>query len=70
MVCPEAIGWDISPLANALARMDEQEYKTFFFECLTGRRNDYENSIKEMKIKTRWLVKKLLINWIKFKFRS
>ena len=48
-VCPEAIGWDISPLANALARMDEQEYKTFFFECLTGRRNDYENSIKEMK---------------------
>ena len=48
-VCPEAIGWDISPLANALARMDEQEYKTFFFECLTGRKNDYEDSIKEMK---------------------
>ena len=48
-VCPEAIGWDISPLANALARMGDQEYKTFFFECLTGRRNDYENSIKEMK---------------------
>ena len=48
-ICPEAIGWDISPLANALARMGDQEYKTFFFECLTGRRNDYENSIKEMK---------------------
>lgn len=48
-VCPEAIGWDISPLANALARMRDQEYKTFFFECLTGRRNDYEDSIKEMK---------------------
>lgn len=48
-VCPEAIGWDIGPLANALARMDEQEYKTFFFECLTGERNDYENAVKEMK---------------------
>ena len=48
-ICPEAIGWDISPLANALARMGDQEYKTFFFECLTGRRSDYENSIKEMK---------------------
>ena len=48
-VCPEAIGWDIGPLANALARMDDQEYKTFFFECLTGERNDYENAVKEMK---------------------
>lgn len=48
-VCPEAIGWDVGPLANALARMDEQDYKTFFFECLTGIRNDYENAVKEMK---------------------
>ena len=48
-VCPEAIGWDIGPLANALARMNEPEYKTFFFECLIGERNDYEDAVKEMK---------------------
>lgn len=48
-VCPEAIGWDIGPLANALARMNEPEYKTFFFECLVGERTDYENAVKEMK---------------------
>lgn len=48
-VCPAAIGWDISPLSNALARMEEQEYKNFFFECLVGERNDYEEAIKEMK---------------------
>lgn len=48
-VCPEAIGWDIGPLANALARMNEPEYKTFFFECLIGERYDYEDAVKEMK---------------------
>ena len=48
-VCPEAIGWDIGPLANALARMNEPEYKTFFFECLTGEQDDYEDAVKEMK---------------------
>lgn len=48
-LCPESISWDIAPLANALARMDEQEYKTFFFECLVGKRQDYEDAVKEMK---------------------
>ena len=48
-MCPAAIGWDISPLSNALARMQEQEYKNFFFECLVGLRNDYEEALKEMK---------------------
>ena len=48
-VCPEAIGWDIGPLANALARMNEPEYKTFFFECLIGEQDDYEDAVKEMK---------------------
>ena len=48
-VCPESIGWDVSPLANSLARIDEEEYKTFFFKCLTGEYDDYENAIKEMK---------------------
>lgn len=46
---PSAIGWDISPLSNALARMQEQEYKNFFFECLVGLRSDYEEAIKEMR---------------------
>lgn len=48
-VCPEAIGWDVSPLANALARMDEQDYKTFFFDCLVGEKEDYDDAIKEMR---------------------
>lgn len=48
-VCPESIGWDVSPLANSLARIDEQEYKIFFFNCLNNEENDYDNSIKEMK---------------------
>lgn len=47
--CPAAIGWDISPLSNALARMQEQEYKNFFFECLIGKRNNYEEALKEMR---------------------
>ena len=48
-VCPESIGWDVSPLANALSRMVEQEYKVFFFNCLIDDDNDYDSSIKEMK---------------------
>ena len=48
-VNPNGVGWDVAPLANALARMDEQEYKTFFLECLIGKKTDYEDAIKEMK---------------------
>ena len=48
-VCPESIGWDVSPLANSLARVDDLEYKSFFFRCLTGEQSDYEEAIKEMK---------------------
>ena len=33
---PDAIGWDIAPLCNALARSDEQESKMLFFEGLIG----------------------------------
>ena len=48
-ICPEAVAWDIAPLVNALSRMDEQEYKSFFFECLTGQRSDYDQAVKEMR---------------------
>lgn len=34
---PEAIGWNISPLANALARSNEQKNKTLFFDGLIGK---------------------------------
>jgi len=48
-VNPTGIGWEVAPLANALARMDEQKYKSFFLECLIDSRPDYDNAIKEMK---------------------
>ena len=33
---PNGIGWEISPLANALARSEEQETKKLFFDGLIG----------------------------------
>lgn len=33
---PEAIAWGIAPLANALARVDNQETKLLFFKALIG----------------------------------
>lgn len=45
---PEAIGWDISPLANALARSDEQESKTLFFDGLVDNISP-EEALKQMR---------------------
>lgn len=48
-VNPAGIGWEIAPLVNALGRMNEQEYKSFFLKCLTGDIEDFQNAIKEMR---------------------
>lgn len=48
---PEAISWDISPLANALARSNEQEDKTLFFDALVGKISPEEALKKLRKIK-------------------
>ena len=48
---PEAISWDISPLANALARSNEQEDKTLFFDALVGKTSPEEALKKLRKIK-------------------
>ena len=45
---PEAIGWDISPLANALARSNEQESKSLFFDGLIGK-IEPEEALKQMR---------------------
>lgn len=45
---PEAIGWCIAPLANALARMDDQDAKRLFFDALIGC-IDAEEALKKMK---------------------
>lgn len=45
---PSAIGWDIAPLANALARSDVQESKTLFFDGLVGNINP-EQTLKQMR---------------------
>ena len=45
---PSAIGWDISPLANALARSDEQESKTLFFDGLVDNVSP-EEALKQMR---------------------
>jgi len=45
---PEAIGWDIGPLGNALARSDEQESKTLFFDGLIGKVSP-EEALKEIR---------------------
>lgn len=44
----ESIGWDISPLNNALARSEEQESKTLFFKGLVGE-IEPEKALKEMR---------------------
>lgn len=48
---PEAIGWDIGPLANALARSEEQENKTLFFDGLIGKIEPEEALKKIRKVK-------------------
>lgn len=48
---PEAIGWNIGPLANTLARSEEQENKTLFFDGLIGKINPEEALKKIRKIK-------------------
>lgn len=45
---PSAVGWDIAPLANALARSDEQESKLIFFKGLIGE-YEPEKALKEMR---------------------
>lgn len=35
-VTPDGISWDVSPLANALARMDDKETKLLFFDSMVG----------------------------------
>ena len=45
---PDAIGWDIGPLGNALARSDEQDSKTLFFDGLVGNL-DPEDALKKMR---------------------
>lgn len=47
-VNPEGITWEISPLANALARVDDQENKLLFFKALIGD-IDYETALKEIR---------------------
>lgn len=44
----EGIGWRIAPLSNALARSDEQETKTVFFDGLIGIKSP-EEALKEMR---------------------
>lgn len=48
---PEAIGWDIAPLSNALARSEEQESKTLFFDALIGEITSEEALKKIRRIK-------------------
>lgn len=45
---PESIGWNIAPLANALARSDNQETKTLFFDALIGNIKP-EQALKQMR---------------------
>lgn len=45
---PESIGWNIAPLANALARSDIQETKTLFFDALVGNIKP-EQALKQMR---------------------
>lgn len=45
---PDGIGWNIAPLANALARSDEQESKTLFFDGLVGKISP-EEALKQMR---------------------
>lgn len=47
-VTPDGIGWDVSPLANALARSDEQETKLLFFKALIGEIG-YEEALKDIR---------------------
>lgn len=35
-VTPEGISWDVAPLGNALARVDDQDTKLLFFDALVG----------------------------------
>ena len=46
-VTPEGISWDVAPLANALARSDEQETKLLFFKALVGD-IDFEDALKQI----------------------
>lgn len=45
---PESIGWNIAPLANALARSDIQETKTLFFDALVDNITP-EEALKQMR---------------------
>lgn len=46
-VTPDGISWDVAPLANALARSDEQETKLLFFKALVGD-IDFEDALKQI----------------------
>lgn len=35
-ITPEGISWDVAPLGNALARVDDQDTKLLFFDALAG----------------------------------
>lgn len=45
---PEAIGWDIGPLGNALARSEDTETKSIFFEGLIGAISP-EDALRQMR---------------------
>ena len=45
---PNGIGWEISPLANALARSEEQETKKLFFDGLVGE-IEPEEALKDIR---------------------
>lgn len=46
-VTPDGISWEVAPLANALARSDEQETKLLFFKALVGDM-DFEDALKQI----------------------
>lgn len=46
---PTGIGWDIAPLANALARVDNQEAKLLFYKALIGDGESYDKTLTELR---------------------
>ena len=46
---PTGIGWDIAPLANALARVDNQETKLLFYKALIGDVESYDETLTELR---------------------
>lgn len=45
---PTGVAWDIAPLANALARVDNQETKLLFYKALIGDVESYDKTLTEL----------------------